>query len=155
MERNTIEIKSLLVVKPSSLGDIIHALQVIQGVAAALPDCRITWVARDRFAPLVEAAPFVHEVIHFRRKEGLRGIREVLGKLRGRHFDMVWDMQGLLRSSLMAFAPKSRHRWGRRDNRECAGFFYGKKVSLPPGEGRTMPSPSSRNFPRCWDSMGR
>ena len=148
MEKKMTGIKSLLVVKPSSLGDIIHALQVIQGVAAAMPDCKITWVARDRFAPLVEAAPFVHEVIHFRRKEGLRGIREVLGKLRGRHFDMVWDMQGLLRSALMARAPKSKHRWGRRDNRECAGLFYGEKVSLPPGEGPHHAIPVLQEFPK-------
>ncbi len=148
MEKKMTGIRSLLVVKPSSLGDIIHALQVIQGVAAAMPDCRITWVARDRFAPLVEAAPFVHEVIHFRRKEGWRGIREVLGKLRGRHFDMVWDMQGLLRSALMARAPKAGQRWGRRDNRECAGLFYGEKVSLPPGAGPHHAIPVLQEFPK-------
>ncbi len=141
-------IKSLLVVKPSSLGDIVHALQVVQGVAAALPECRITWVARDRFAPLVEAAPFVHEVIHFRRKEGLRGIRAILSELRGRRFDMVWDMQGLFRSALMASTPRSIHRWGRRDSREAAGFFYGKKVALPAGAGPHHAIRVLQEFPR-------
>jgi len=141
-------IKSLLVVKPSSLGDIIHALQVVQGVAEALPDCRITWVARDRFAPLVEAAPFVHEVIYFKRKEGLGGIWKVLKELRGRRFDMVWDMQGLFRSALMSFAPRSSHRWGRRDNREGAGLFYGEKVSLPPGGGPHHAIPVLQEFPK-------
>ena len=96
--------KSLLVIKPSSLGDIVHGLQILQTVARQLPDCRITWVARDRFAPLVEAAPFIHEVIHFHRKEGARGLWEVMKTLRARHFDAVWDMQGLLRSGLMAAA---------------------------------------------------
>lgn len=142
------KIESLLVVKPSSLGDIVHALQVVQGVAAALPDCRITWVARDRFAPLVEAAPFVHEVIHFRRKEGLRGIREILGELRGRSFDMVWDMQGLFRSAIMASAPGSRHRWGRRDSREAAGLFYGERVALPSGDGPHHAIPVLQEFPK-------
>ena len=148
MEDKMKGIKSLLVVKPSSLGDIVHALQVVQGLAAALPDCRITWVARDRFAPLVEAAPFVHEVIHFRRKEGLRGMREILGELRGRNFDMVWDMQGLFRSALMASAPRSLHRWGRRDGREASGLFYGEKVSLPPGEGPHHAIPVLQEFPK-------
>ena len=129
------KIKSLLVVKPSSLGDIVHALQVLQGVAQALPECKITWVARDRFAPLVEAAPFIHEVIFFRRKDGLRGLWEVLKSLRGRRFDMVWDMQGLLRSALMAAAPRANYRWGRRDCREAAWLFYGEKVPLPHGDG--------------------
>src|SRR5512137_1853584 len=99
--------RSLLVIKPSSLGDIVHGLQILQTVARQMPECRITWVARDRFAPLVEAAPFVHEVIVFRRKEGLRGLWDVLKTLRGRHFDEVWDMQGLLRSGLMSAAAQA------------------------------------------------
>ena len=148
MENKVAAIKSLLVVKPSSLGDIIHALQVLQGVAAAMPDCRITWVARDRFAPLVEAAPFVHEVIYFHRKRGLKGIRGVLGKLRSRSFDMVWDMQGLFRSALMASAPNSPHRWGRRDSREAAWLFYGEKVDMPPGDGPHHAIPVLQEFPK-------
>jgi ADP-heptose:LPS heptosyltransferase len=127
--------RSLLVIKPSSLGDIVHGLQILQGVARQLPDCRITWVARDRFAPLVEAAPFIHEVIHFRRKEGLRGLWEVLKTLRGRSFDEVWDMQGLLRSGLMAAAARAPRKWGRRDSREAAGLFYTDRIALPAGEG--------------------
>jgi len=115
--------KSLLVIKPSSLGDIVHGLQVIQKVAQHFPHCRITWVARDRFAPLVEAAPFVHEVIHFRRKAGIRGILEVMKTLRAKRFDAVWDMQGLLRSGLMAAAALSSVKWGRHDSREGAGLF--------------------------------
>jgi len=125
--------KSLLVIKPSSLGDIVHGLQILQTVARQLPDCRITWVARDRFAPLVEAASFIHEVIHFRRKEGVSGLWEVMKTLRARHFDAVWDMQGLLRSGLMAAAAKAPQKWGRRDSREGAGFFYNHRIKLPEG----------------------
>lgn len=125
--------RSLLVIKPSSLGDIVHGLQILQSVARQVPDCRITWVARDRFAPLVEAAPFIHEVIHFRRKEGLRGLREVLKILLQRRFDAVWDMQGLLRSGLMTAAAKAPLKWGRRDSREGAGFFYNRRIGRPAG----------------------
>ncbi|MBK1882508.1 glycosyltransferase family 9 protein [Luteolibacter pohnpeiensis] len=123
--------KTLLVVKPSSLGDIVHALQVLQSVSRQLPDCKITWIARDRFAPLVESAPFIHEVIHYRRKLGWRGIREIVKILRTRQFDMVWDMQGLLRSGLMTAAAGSPQKWGRSDSREGAGMFYGRQVPLP------------------------
>jgi ADP-heptose:LPS heptosyltransferase len=126
--------KSLLVIKPSSLGDIVHALQVIQTVALNFPDCRITWVARDRFAPLVEAAPFVDEVIVFRRKKGIAGILEVMAQLRRRRSDAVWDMQGLLRSGLMTAAARSRIKWGRRDGRE-GSFLFSRKVCLPSGPG--------------------
>ena len=127
--------KSLLVIKPSSLGDIVHGLQVLQTVARQLPDCRITWIARDRFAPLVEAAPFIHEVIHFRRKDGVRGLWDLLKILHGRSFDAVWDMQGLLRSGLMTAAANAPVKRGRRDNREGAGFFYTSRIELPDDDG--------------------
>ena len=67
--------KTLLVIKPSSLGDIVHGLQVVQTLARERPDCRITWVVRERFAGLVQAAPFIHEVVIFRRRDGWRSRR--------------------------------------------------------------------------------
>lgn len=130
-----VPMEKLLVIKPSSLGDIVHGLQIMQCVARQLPDCRITWVARDRFAPLVEAAPFIHEVIHFRRKAGLRGLWEVMQTLHRRHFDAVWDMQGLLRSGLMTAAARAPRKWGRRDSREGARWFYSDRIALPAGAG--------------------
>ncbi len=74
--------KSLLVIKPSSLGDIVHALQVVQTLAGERPECRITWVVRERFAGLVQAAPFVHEAIIFRRRDGWRAFLRLLRELR-------------------------------------------------------------------------
>ncbi len=115
-------------IKPSSLGDIVHALQVVQTFAVARPDCRITWVVRDRFAGLVQAAPFVHETILFRRRAGWRAFIGLLRELRHRRFDMVWDMQGLFRSGLMTAAARSPQKWGRRDAREGAGIFYRNRI---------------------------
>lgn len=140
---------SLLVIKPSSLGDIVHGLQIMQTVARQMPDCRITWVARDRFAPLVEAAPFIHETLHFRRKLGLKGQLEIMKTLRGRKFDAVWDMQGLLRSALMAAAAVSREKWGRGDGREGSTLFYGRKIALPETEGPHHAIRILQGFPKA------
>jgi heptosyltransferase I len=127
--------KSLLVIKPSSLGDIVHALQVVQTLARERPECRISWVVRERFAGLVQAAPFVREAIIFRRRDGWRAFYRLLRQLRQRQFDAVWDMQGLLRSGLMTAAARSPEKWGRRDAREGAGFFYNRRVDAPAGAG--------------------
>ncbi len=142
-------LESLLIVKPSSLGDIVHGLQIVQSVARQWPDCRITWVVRDRFAGLVEAAPFVHEVIHYERKKGWRGLRDVMKILRARKFDAVWDMQGLMRSGLMTAAAKSPIKIGRKDFRECAGLFYKQTVELPAGEGPHHAIPILQGFLRA------
>ncbi len=107
----------------------------MQTVARQIPHCQITWIARDRFAGLPESAPFIHEVIPFRRREGWKGIREIMRTLRTRQFGAVWDLQGLLRSGLMTFAARSPHKWGRTDSREGAAFFYNKRVELPAGPG--------------------
>jgi ADP-heptose:LPS heptosyltransferase len=127
--------QSLLVIKPSSLGDIVHALQVVQTLARERPDCRISWVVRERFAGLVQAAPFVHETIIFRRRDGWGAYVRLLRQLRQRRFDAVWDMQGLLRSGLMTAAVHAPQKWGRRDSREGAGIFYNRRVELPDSAG--------------------
>lgn len=127
--------QSLLVIKPSSLGDIVHALQVVQTLAKERPGCRISWVVRERFAGLVQAAPFVHEVIIFRRRDGWRAFLRLLRQLRERRFDAVWDMQGLLRSGLMTAAARAPEKWGRPDAREGAGIFYNRRVAAPAGAG--------------------
>ena len=127
--------QSLLVIKPSSLGDIVHALQVVQTFARERPDCRISWVVRERFAGLVRAAPFVHEAIIFRRRDGWRAFVQLLRQLRARQFDAVWDMQGLLRSGLMTAAARAPQKWGRKDAREGAGFFSNRRINLPDGAG--------------------
>ena len=125
----------LLVIKPSSLGDIVHALQVVQTFARARPECRISWVVRERFAALVQAAPFVHEAIIFRRRGGGWSFLQLLRLLRGMQFDAVWDMQGLLRSGLMTAAARAPEKWGRFDAREGAGLFYNRIVGTPTSPG--------------------
>lgn len=124
--------RTLLVIKPSSLGDIVHGLQVMQTVARAKPELRISWVVRERFAELVRAAPFVEETIIFRRRDGWMGFLRLLRELRGRRFDAVWDMQALLRSGVMSWAVHAKERWGRPETREGAGLFYTKRVGRPP-----------------------
>ena len=127
--------KSLLVIKPSSLGDIVHGLQVMQIVARARPELRISWVVRERFAPLVRAAPFIAETIIFRRRDGWPAFLRLIRQLRDRQFDAVWDLQGLLRSGIMTAAARAPKKWGRPDAREGAGLFYRDRVKRPRGEG--------------------
>ena len=127
--------KKLLVIKPSSLGDIVHALQVVQTFARERPDWRISWVVRERFAGLVQAAPFVQQVIIFRRRDGWKAFWRLLLELRQQRFDLVWDMQGVLRSGLMTAAARAPEKWGRADAREGAGIFYNRRIEEPIGPG--------------------
>lgn len=123
--------RQLLVIQPSSLGDIVHAMQAVASLRAQQPNWRVSWIVRDIFAPLVRSSTVVDEVFVFRRHGGLRGFFQLMGEVRQREFDVVMDMQGLLRSGLMLKWTRARRKLGRADAREGATLFYQVKVAAP------------------------
>ena len=120
-----------LIIKPSSLGDIVHGLQVAQSLKMQRPDFRITWVARDCFVPLVRACLAVDRCWSYPRYGGARGFIRLLRQIRCQRFDGVIDFQGLARSGLMLAAAQAARKIGRSDAREGAGFFYREQIPLP------------------------
>jgi ADP-heptose:LPS heptosyltransferase len=122
----------LLVIQPSSLGDIAHGLQVVASIKAQQPPWRVSWIVRDIFAPLVRASTVVDQAYVFRRHEGARAFLRLMREVRRREFDLVFDLQGLLRSGLMTKWSRAKRKAGRADAREGAGIFYGEKVPPPP-----------------------
>ena len=129
--------KRVLIVKTSSLGDIILGLQVANTLKANDPTMSLCWVSRRRFQPIVEASNLVDRVFTFYRTGSLRDFWGLCKELRAERFDYVLDMQGLARSGLMSFAAKSPVKVGRSDAREGATLFYDRMVPLPP----TQPKP--------------
>ncbi len=123
--------KTILVIKPSSLGDIVHALQVIACLRQTRPDVHITWVVRTAFAPIVTASGLVERVILFDRKQKLRGWWRVWKEIRRQRYDVVFDMQGLLRSALWARGSRAARKVGRADGREGANWLLREKVKIP------------------------
>jgi ADP-heptose:LPS heptosyltransferase len=123
---------NLLIIKPSSLGDIVHGLQVAASLKAQRPDLRISWIVRDIFEPLVRNCELVDRVYVFHRSEGLRGFVMLMREVRQTQFDVVFDMQGLLRTGLMTWRTRARLKVGRSDAREGSTFFYQRKIPLPP-----------------------
>ena len=121
----------ILVIKPSSVGDILHGLQVAQSIKDQAPDSRITWVVRDRFAPLVETCATVDDVLLFHRGQGPAAFLRLLRDIRARHYDIVLDFPGLARTGAMTCAARAARKIGRGDAREGAGLFYGERAPLP------------------------
>ncbi len=123
-----------LIVKPSSLGDIVHALFAVSDLRKAYPDAEIFWVANDSLASIVSLSPGI-TVIPFPRKAlgkfSLGSLRGFLRQLRSTEFDAVLDFQGLLRSGLISWCARSRVRYGFANAREGATLFYTKSVELP------------------------
>jgi heptosyltransferase-1 len=122
----------LLVIKPSSLGDIVQALRVATSMKAQVANLRITWIVSEVFAPIVRSCEAVDKVYIFDRKGGAKGFLKLMKEVRTTKYDFVFDMQGLLRTGIMTKRTRAKCKVGRSDAREWAGMFYDKKVPLPP-----------------------
>ncbi|MDR2721059.1 MAG: hypothetical protein LBB15_02105, partial [Puniceicoccales bacterium] len=119
----------ILVIKPSSLGDIVHGLQVVAIMKKRIDNLQIDWVVRDCFAEAIAASGIVDQTHCFHRGAGMFAFLELLKSLRKRRYDAILDMQGLMRSGIMTFVAKSDRKIGRCDSRELAWVFYGEKVT--------------------------
>lgn len=129
-------LKKILIIKPSSLGDVIHALPVAYALKAKIPGADIDWVIGAGYEELLEGNPAVNRTITFNRRllqggGGFRNLRGFVGELRRERYDLVIDLQGLLRSALMAFACRSDARLGFANAREGAPLFYTGRVAVP------------------------
>ena len=118
----------ILVIKPSSFGDIVQMLQVMEGAYQSAKnqgvDLEIHWIVRDCFAGLLRCSPIIRQLFLFERHGGIKGFIRLIKAIRAYTYDFVIDGQGLLRSGLMTFFARSKHKIGRKDARECSGLFY-------------------------------
>lgn len=128
---------SILIIKPSSLGDVVHTLPAVACVKRRWPAAKVSWLVNTEWAPLLRENPYLHDVIEFPRKR-FRGIRGWMHfpawtrALRERvQPDLVLDFQGLLRSALIGRRSGGQV-WGLSDSRECARFFHHHVVKVPP-----------------------
>lgn len=111
--------QAFLIVKMSAIGDILHALDVAQYLKKRFSGCFIAWVVEERFKELVEASPYVDEVIavNMRLVKGkplrlitsLPSFRKQLSKYT---YDVVFDLQGNCKSALMVLLCKAKDKVG-------------------------------------------
>lgn len=121
----------ILIIKPSSFGDIIHGMQVATLIAKQMPGVVIDWVARDIFSSFVENCSIVRRTYVYERKRGVKGFWNLRNQLVRERYDLVLDMQGLFRSGLMTYWANAPLKIGRADAREFASLFYNKKIDGP------------------------
>jgi heptosyltransferase-1 len=114
----------ILLIKTSSLGDVVHNLPVVSDIQAHYPGARIDWVVEEGFQDIPRLHPGVTELFPIalrrwrktplaaRTREAFRLFRQ---RLRQEHYDLILDTQGLLKSALIATLAKGTrvgHAWG-------------------------------------------
>ncbi len=135
-------LRRILLVKTSSLGDVVHNLPVVDDLHHALPGVQVDWLVEQAFAEVPALHPGVHEVIPcaLRRwrsrpwtSETRAGWRAMRARLSARPYDLVVDTQGLLKSALLArLATGPRAGFDRASVRETlATRFYQQMHRVP------------------------
>jgi lipopolysaccharide heptosyltransferase I len=134
----------ILIVKLSSIGDVIHALPALAAIRANLPDAEISWVVESRSAGILRGNQLIDNLIEVdtRSLRGGKVIEEILleiGRqvktLRKFSFDIALDLQGLLKSGVIAKLSKAPARFGfsKENLREPASrFLYTDTVRIEP-----------------------
>jgi ADP-heptose:LPS heptosyltransferase len=128
-------VNSILVIKPSSLGDVVHTLPAVAALRDTYPRAVITWVINPEWAPLLRGNQDVNHVHIFPRGElgGLGASRSLLPwlkKTKELKPDLALDFQGLLRSAFIARASKPKQIYGMSDGREGSRLFYHKTAKV-------------------------
>ncbi len=105
----------VLIVKLSSLGDVVHTMPVVHDIHAAFPDALIDWVVEPGFAPLVRRVRGIHSVIEcalrrWRKGWWTRPVRDewrlFREALRGEPYEAVIDFQGLTKSAVVSWMAR-------------------------------------------------
>lgn len=130
--------RRIALVKPSALGDIVHALPVLGALRRRFPDARITWVVNRAYEPLLTGYPDLTDTLPFDRGAFKKGLRASAAysfafarELRRRQFDLVIDLQGLLRTGLMTLATGAPRRVGFAAAREGSRYAYTDRIRVP------------------------
>jgi heptosyltransferase I len=119
----------ILILKPSSLGDVIHAVPVLRLLKLHFRNAEIFWWIDSALAPLIEGDPDLAGIVRFERKRWGKPrhwpemFRSVLG-LRAQNFDLVIDLQCLARSGAFAWLANGKKLVGLDEVREGARGFY-------------------------------
>lgn len=119
----------ILILKPSSLGDVVQALPVLRLLKLHFPQSQISWWLDRPFIPLLEGDPDLCRVIPFERKRWAKPaywpeIWRFIRQLRAEKFDWVIDLQSLARSGSVAWLASGKLTVGLDDHREGARGFY-------------------------------
>ena len=122
--------KSLCILRLSAIGDVCHAISVVQAIQHHWPETEITWITGKIESQLIQALPNI-KVVVFDKKQGFKGMRQVWRQLSSQRFSALLHMQAALRASLLSLGIKADYRVGFGCNRSREGQRLFTNKHLP------------------------
>ncbi|MDR2351135.1 MAG: glycosyltransferase family 9 protein [Endomicrobium sp.] len=124
----------ILIIKPSSFGDIIQAVPCANALKQAYPSSNISWVVFKNLEGVPKLCSDINEILSWNRRKGIRGFFNVLKSIRRTEYDIIIDLQGLLRSAFLAKFAKAKIKIGAPGMKECSNILikevYPEKVNI-------------------------
>lgn len=129
----------ILIIKLSSIGDVVHTLPSLYAIRQRYPDAVIDWLVEEAASDIIKGHNLLNDCIIVKRKKWLkkplsidtwRNAAAVVRILRSKSYDIVIDFQGLVKSGIWAFLSKGKRRIGFSNTKELSGIFLNE--ALPP-----------------------
>ncbi len=124
------ELKKICILRLSAIGDVCHAVAMVQLIQKTYPQAEITWVVGKVEAMLLKDMPGVTLVI-FDKKAGFKGLLDLRSQLKGQHFDVLLHMQVALRASIASLVISATTKIGfdRQRAKEGQWLFTNKAIA--------------------------
>jgi heptosyltransferase-1 len=141
---------NILLVRVSSLGDVLHNLPIVADIHRHFPDARVDWVVEEGYVSLVKLNPHVRKVIPFALRRWRKGLGDaaVRAELRGffrdvraEQYDYVFDTQGLIKTGIVMACARTRpggQKVGLANGTEDSGYegvsriFHNRSIPVEP-----------------------
>ncbi len=129
--------KKILIVKPSSLGDVVHSLPFLNAIRSCFPKAEIHWVIAKGLEGLFEGHPMINKLVIMDKdawkkipnmRKTIKEMGRLFTELRNERYDMVIDLQGLFRSAVITMSTRAPFRIGFAEAREGGRFFYNWRI---------------------------
>ncbi len=138
---------NILLVRVSSMGDVLHNMPIVADIKRHFPDANIDWVVEEGYVSLVRLNPMVRNILpwglrRWRKSLGRKETRAEIGaffrQLRQVEYDYVFDTQGLLKTGIIMGAARGKHKVGLANGSEGSGYegisriFHTQSIPLDP-----------------------
>ena len=130
-------IKNILIIKPSALGDIVHSLPFLAAVKKQFSDAKIDWVVAHGLHTFLEGHPMINRLWVIKKdqwkklahvSQTFREINELKKGLKASNYDVAVDLSGLFRSGVISYFSKAKIKLGFKESDEGSPFFYTHKI---------------------------
>ena len=117
----------ILIIKLSSLGDVVHAIPTVNALAQIYPEAQIDWLIYSKFSGIIKSQSSIN-IIHKLDNKKLSTIIQAVKNLQKENYDLVVDLQGLIKTAIIARSISNNVIGFKQPREKLAALFYKTKV---------------------------